>query len=266
MISSAVPCGDDARRRGSRRRAPCRCTKSAARIVSSSCSTTTRCCPVAQALEAVEQAVVVARVQADRGLVEDVEHAHQARAHLGREPDALPLAARERGAGAVEGEVAEADFEQEAQPLADLAQDAVGDDALRGRRARARRRSPPPASTESARQVGDREAPPIAHAARLGAQPRALAGGAGPGAPVAGQLLALELAAALEAALELAEHAVPAPREALVAPAACDLEARSPRPRAERMPLLRTLRGSSLPRRVEVDLVVLRRAPRAAGR
>ena len=38
---------------------------------------------VAQALERVDETVVVALVQADGGLVEDVEHAHEARADLG---------------------------------------------------------------------------------------------------------------------------------------------------------------------------------------
>ncbi len=51
---------------------------------------------VAQPLERLEQPAVVALVQADRRLVQDVEHAHQARADLGGQADALPLAARQR--------------------------------------------------------------------------------------------------------------------------------------------------------------------------
>ena len=51
---------------------------------------------VAQALERRDQLRVVALVQADRGLVEDVEHAHQRGADLGRQPDPLRLAARQR--------------------------------------------------------------------------------------------------------------------------------------------------------------------------
>ena len=47
----------------------------------------------AQALEGFEQAVVVLLVEADRGLVEDVEDAREAAADLGREADALALAA-----------------------------------------------------------------------------------------------------------------------------------------------------------------------------
>ena len=49
---------------------------------------------VAQPHQRVDQALVVALVQTDRGLVEDVEHADQAAADLGGQPDALRLAAR----------------------------------------------------------------------------------------------------------------------------------------------------------------------------
>ena len=51
---------------------------------------------VAQLPEDVEQPLVVARVQADRRLVQHVERADQRRAERGREVDALRLAARER--------------------------------------------------------------------------------------------------------------------------------------------------------------------------
>ena len=47
--------------------------------------------------ERVEQDRVVARMQADGRLVEHVAHAAQVRAELRREPDALRLAARQRG-------------------------------------------------------------------------------------------------------------------------------------------------------------------------
>src|SRR5690606_37540684 len=50
---------------------------------------------VAQPLEGRDETLVVALVQADRGLVEDVEHAHQSRAYLGGEADALRLTAGE---------------------------------------------------------------------------------------------------------------------------------------------------------------------------
>ena len=78
---------------------------------------------VAQLLERGEQARVVALVQPDRRLVEDVEHADEARADLRREPDALRLAAGERLGRAAEREVVEPDVDEEAQPLAHFLED-----------------------------------------------------------------------------------------------------------------------------------------------
>ena len=57
-----------------------------------------RVAQVAELLERVEQPRVVARVQADRRLVEHVEHAAQAAADLAGQADALGLAAGERRA------------------------------------------------------------------------------------------------------------------------------------------------------------------------
>jgi hypothetical protein len=68
---------------------------------------------VAQALERGDEAVVVALVQADGGLVQDVEDAHEAGADLGGQADALRLAARERRRGAREREVVEPHVHQE---------------------------------------------------------------------------------------------------------------------------------------------------------
>src|SRR5439155_18405884 len=87
-----------------------------------------RVAEVAQALERPEQALVVARMQADRGLVEHVEHAAQLRADLCRQPNALAFAARERGGGAVEAQITQANAAQILQPLADLVDDATGED------------------------------------------------------------------------------------------------------------------------------------------
>ena len=69
---------------------------------------------VAQPLERADQPVVVALVEADRRLVEDVEDADELRADLRREPQPLRLAARERRRRAVEREVADADVVEEA--------------------------------------------------------------------------------------------------------------------------------------------------------
>ena len=53
---------------------------------------------VAHPLQGVDEAAVVPLVQADGGLVEHIEHAHQAAADLGGQPDALGLSPAE-GAG-----------------------------------------------------------------------------------------------------------------------------------------------------------------------
>ena len=82
---------------------------------------------VAQPLQRFQQARIVALVQADRGLVQHIEHAGQARADLRGQADALALAAGQRAGGARQRQVIEADIEQEGQPLADLLQDARGD-------------------------------------------------------------------------------------------------------------------------------------------
>ena len=57
-------------------------------------------------------------MQADRRLVEDVQHADERRPDLRREPDALRFAARERRRGPREIEIAEPDVREEAEPCA----------------------------------------------------------------------------------------------------------------------------------------------------
>ena len=86
-----------------------------------------RVADVAQVLERAEQALVVALMQADRRLVEHVEHAGEAGADLRGEADALGFAARQRAGGARQRQVFEADVVEELQALADLLQDARGD-------------------------------------------------------------------------------------------------------------------------------------------
>ena len=65
---------------------------------------------VAQALHGHNDAVHVARVQADAGLVEHKQRVHERGAQGGREVDALHFAARERAALPVQREVANADL------------------------------------------------------------------------------------------------------------------------------------------------------------
>ena len=99
-----------------------------------------RVAQVAQAHQRLDQARVVALVQADARLVEDVEHAHQARADLRRQADALRLAAGERVRRAVEREVVQADVDEEAEPRLDLLENLPRDDLV-ALAQRARRRS-----------------------------------------------------------------------------------------------------------------------------
>ena len=74
-----------------------------------------RVAEVAQPDQRLDQPAVVALVQADRRLVQDVEHADQAGADLGGQPDPLRLAAGQRAGRPVEREVVQPDVEQEAR-------------------------------------------------------------------------------------------------------------------------------------------------------
>ena len=107
---------------------------SALLTTSRSCSTTKqRIAQVAELLQGVQQPAVVAGVQADGRLVEHVEHAAQAAAHLGRQADALHLAAGKRGGGPGQRQVVQAHVDQELQPVANLARHLAGDLPLRAR-------------------------------------------------------------------------------------------------------------------------------------
>ena len=78
-------------------------------------------------MQRFEQPAVVARVQADGRLVEDVEDAGQAAADLAGEADALRFAAGQGRRRPAEGQVIEADVDEELQAIADLAQQVAGD-------------------------------------------------------------------------------------------------------------------------------------------
>ena len=80
-----------------------------------------------ESFQGVEKPGVVARVQADGRLVENVEDAAQIRAELSCEPYALGFAAAQRLCGAVEGEVVQSDLAQKAKSLGDFAEDVCGD-------------------------------------------------------------------------------------------------------------------------------------------
>ena len=86
-----------------------------------------------QFLERGEQLLVIARMQADGRFVQDVKHAAEIGAQLRGEPDALRFAARKRRHAASELQIAEPDFVEEFQPLANLGQNIPRDFALRAR-------------------------------------------------------------------------------------------------------------------------------------
>jgi hypothetical protein len=197
---------------------------------------------VAQGEQAREQPVVVAGVQSDRGLVEDVEHTDQARADLRREADALCLAAGEGRGGPVETQIAEADPLQERDALAHLFEDPLGHPRLRGRELE---------GAEEGRELVERRgtelgqaAPAHTHAARFDAQPRALAVGTGPLALEARELRVGAPARLLDATREIAEHAV----ERTLDPGDAH-----PELRVARQKRAAHVRRQLLPRRVEVD-------------
>ncbi len=77
--------------------------------------------------ERLEQARVVALMQPDRGLVEDVHDPDQTSADLTGETDALGLATREGLGATLECEIVESDVDQEAQPGGDLLGDLGAD-------------------------------------------------------------------------------------------------------------------------------------------
>src|SRR5438552_3755264 len=87
-------------------------------------------------------------MKADRRLIENVEHADQVRADLRGEAQALAFSSGERGGGAVERQVIEADLGKKAEPRDDLLERPSPDLALRGRQLEA---------AEEPERIADRE-------------------------------------------------------------------------------------------------------------
>ncbi len=128
---------------------------------------------VAEPVQGRDQLLVVALMEADRGLVEDVHHADQARPDLGREPDPLGLAPGQRPRRPREREVADPDVLEERQPFGDLAHDQARDRALG--LGQLQRPDPLPGRGRGERAVlGDAEAADLDREA-LGPQPGAAA-------------------------------------------------------------------------------------------
>ena len=89
-----------------------------------------RVAEIAHPHERLDEALVVALMQADRGLVEHVQHANQTRTNLRREPDALGFAAGEGRGVARHRQIIKADIEEETQASVDLLEDLLGDDRI----------------------------------------------------------------------------------------------------------------------------------------
>ena len=85
---------------------------------------------VPQPQQRLDEPPVVPLVQADRGLVQDVEHADQARADLRGQPDALRLPSGQGPGGPVQGQVVQAHVDQELESCPNLFQDPLGDHVL----------------------------------------------------------------------------------------------------------------------------------------
>ncbi len=100
---------------------------------------------VADALHHRDDAAHVARMQADRGLIEHEQRIDQRGAERGREVDALYFAARERARLPIERQVAQADVAQELEAHAQLAEHQLGGRIERRRNAAA------PAETRGSR-------------------------------------------------------------------------------------------------------------------
>ena len=99
---------------------------------------------VAHALQRLDEAGVVALVQADARFIQDVEDAHELAADLGGQADALRFTAGEGRCRAIERQIVQAYVDHELQACGDLLEHLGGDGLLSGVNGvcRARRRQP----------------------------------------------------------------------------------------------------------------------------
>ena len=203
-------------------------------------------------------------MQADRRLVEHIEHAGQARADLRGEPDALALAARQRAGRARQRQIVEPDVAQEDEAVADLLQDAMGDLVALG--VELLRQPLGPVDRRLDREQAD-FADVLAvdlDRQRLGLQAEAVAGLARRRAHVALDLLARPLALGLlVAALEVGDDALERLSHLVRAQAVVVGEADLLGPRAVEDRVARRL-GQLAPRPVEPELDSACRARRAS--
>ena len=85
---------------------------------------------VPQPCQSLQQLVVVPLMQADAGLVQNIQHTHERRADLRCQTDALGLAAGKGPCRTGKGQILQAHALQEAQSGADLPQDLLCNDRL----------------------------------------------------------------------------------------------------------------------------------------
>src|SRR6266852_1763228 len=86
-----------------------------------------RVADIAQREKGIDQLAIVALVEPDGRLIQDVEDPHQLRSDLGGHPDPLRLTPRQRVGRPGQRQVLEPHVDQELQPLPDLFQNAAGD-------------------------------------------------------------------------------------------------------------------------------------------
>ena len=72
---------------------------------------------IAQPLECAQQTLIVALMQTDRRLIQDIHNARQARSNLAGQSDPLRFTAGQGFRASVEREVVQSDIHEKAQPL-----------------------------------------------------------------------------------------------------------------------------------------------------
>ncbi len=173
--------------------------------------------------QGIEQHAVVAGMQADGRLVENVADPPQVGAQLRGQADALGLAPREGRRRPVEAQIAQADLLEEGQPRAQLGEDVAGDLGLApGQRHRSEKIFHP--RHRQGDEFGDAAAVKT-HRQRLRAQPLTAAVRADPFAPLP-PLVPPDLLAALLGVEPRHQQAGP---EAAAAPAVLGVEGEKPR-------------------------------------
>ena len=85
---------------------------------------------IAQTLQGLNKALVIALVQTNGRLIEHIKYAGQTGTNLRSQTDALCLAARKRGRAAIQGQVIQTDVQKEAQPSLGFLEYRTGNDFL----------------------------------------------------------------------------------------------------------------------------------------